>query len=340
MPKDVLLYGVIDSYSAPEVIKEINEVVEADPEAEVIVRVNTPGGSPEYGWGIAAKLQSLKAGFVLYNDGQSHSMGMFLNCYAKKSFAVDTNEFLVHRAAYPMWYESDPDFMDEATRGNLERVNKSLRTAFENKVDGKKFEEITGVKIKDIFSMNGRAEVYLTAKQAKQIGLIDEIITLTPSKKSEIDALYEKAALRVNPKRSEEEKKDKNLPKIEAMTIEKLKAEHPELYASIFKAGETAGITAGTTSERERVNACLEFLDIDKEGALKIVKEGRNLNQADMAAFTVKSIKEAKKTALGKEGAASEIHTDEEEITTEVKTEEKKTLDEFLKNTRAELKKG
>lgn len=333
MPKDVLLYGVIDSYSAPEVIREINEVVDEDPEAEVTVRVNTPGGSPEYGWGIAAKLQSLKGGFVLYNDGQSHSMGMFLNCYTKKSFAVDTNEFLVHRAAYPSWYESDPNFMDEPTRANLERVNKSLRTAFENKVDVKRFEEITGVKVKDIFSMDGRVEVYLTAKQAKQIGLITDIITLTPSKKSELDALYEKAAMRT-PGKKTEENKDKNLPKIEAMTIEKLKAEHPELYNSIFNAGETSG----ATKERKRVNACLKFIDIDKEGVLKIVKEGRDLDQEDMADFAVKSINAGKKAALAGEGKDSKVET--EEVETEAKTDEKKTLEEFTKLTRAELKKG
>src|ERR1700739_2086809 len=186
MKKEVLAYGSIDSYSSAEFIT----AMEAASSDDVTVRVNTEGGSPEYGWGMIAKFAEHTGGKLIKGDGQAHSMGAFLFCYADKGSreCLDVCEFLIHRAAYADWYENS-DMFDDAMKGNLERVNASLQKAFTNTVDVKLFEEIAneqieGIKVADIFKLDSRLEIFLTAKQAKKIGLVDKVISITPEKRS------------------------------------------------------------------------------------------------------------------------------------------------------------
>ncbi len=56
MPKEVLFYGPVTGYGSMEFIQQANEALEDDETAEVTYRVNTPGGEPEYGWGMCAKI--------------------------------------------------------------------------------------------------------------------------------------------------------------------------------------------------------------------------------------------------------------------------------------------
>jgi ATP-dependent protease ClpP protease subunit len=288
MQKELLIYGSIDAYSSSEFIKEFSN----SEATELTVRINSNGGNPEYGFGMIAKFKEFEGKKKIKVDGKAYSMGAFFLAYADEVEALDVSEFLVHRAAYPSWFEKDSQLFDENTKGNLERINASLRSAFENKVDVAKFEEIKGVKVKDIFSMDNRLDVFLTAKEAKKIGLIDRIVNITPSKAAEINsyveamASYDKGLLI---------KSELNQNPIK-MTIDKLKAEHPEVFASV--------VALGVAQERDRVEACLAFVEIDAKGVKEAIEAGKPLSQKQMAEFAMKAFNNNALEATKKEAAA------------------------------------
>lgn len=284
---DVLLYGRFDSDSVSTFIEDVAAVEYA--EETLTVRVNTIGGEPEYMWGAIAKFNEFKGNKSVKNDGQSHSAGLFFNCYCKDREALDVTEFLLHRCAYPSWVESNPDFFDDARRGNLERVNKSLQKALENTVDVPKLEAImaakTGnasIKLKDIFSMDGRAEVYLTASEAKKIGLIDRIIKITPEKTAEISAL-KAGKIFIPAKAAETESKPIK------MTKEELQAAHPGVYTAIFNEGKTAG----ATEMKKVAEVWLHYAVIDPKACTEGLKTGEAPSPLQIIEFTEKKFAKA-----------------------------------------------
>jgi ATP-dependent protease ClpP protease subunit len=289
--QEVLIYGGIDECTSAEFIEEINEALALDANSEITVRVNTPGGSPEYAWGMIAKFAELKGKKMVKNDGKSHSMGLYFNCYVENASALDVTQFLLHRAAYPDWIEKDPEYFSEAMRTNLENINKNLRKAFEAKIDVAKFEKLKNVTVNQVFAMDSRIDVMLTAKEAKQIGLINEITTITPSIKAEIES-YERRAFSIAAKYNGKEIII-NQPKNKTMTIETLKAEHPSVYAQV--------LALGVAQEKDRTSACLVFIDADAKGVKEAIASGNPLSATQMAEFTMKAVNAATLTKLENE---------------------------------------
>lgn len=277
MPKELLIYGRVDEVSSSDFINGINEVEETE---DLTVRINTNGGEPEYLWGMAAKFNEFKGNKSVKVDGKAYSAGMLFLCYADNVEALDVSEMLVHRAAYPKWYEESEMFTAEM-RGNLDRINLSLRKAIEAKIDVAKFEALKGVKMKDIFSMETRIDVFLTAKEAKEIGLIDKIVKLTPTKKAEIQSYIDVCiAAEFEPFKKEAQKEEVKPKNENKMDINKLRAEHPELFAQVVK--------QGTDAERDRVGAWMAFVDVDAEAVGKGIKEGTMLSATAMAELSRK----------------------------------------------------
>lgn len=292
MAKEILLYGPIFSQSSADFINAINEVGEDE---ELIVRVNTPGGEVAAGWGMVAKFKEFKGKKTVKIDGQAMSMGFMFAAYADDVDALDVSQFMLHRAAYPSWYEKE--FMTEDEKENLQNMNKSLESAIKAKIDVKKFEGIFGKKMKDIFSMDDRINVYMTAKQAKEIGLVSSISKITPQKKaelkSELDSVilkYAEEFKKVAAFYAEEPPKSQILKPNTVMTKESLKAEHPDLYASIVK--------EGIENERDRVSAWLTYVDADQKTVVDSIKAGSELKQAQMAELSLKAMQLVSKGAI------------------------------------------
>lgn len=325
MPKEVLIYGDIDEYSSAEFITSINEQLSLNANSEFTVRINTNGGSPEYTWGMISKFKEINAKSVQI-DGKAYSMGLFFACYTDNVKALDVSNFILHRAAYPSWIENDENYFTDSMRSNLASINKSLRAAFEAKVDVQKFENLKSVKDKGItldmvFSMDSRIDVSLTAKEAKQIGLVNEIISITPSIKAEIESKLKNKMIAVSAKYSSEAQLTENQKKIknQNMTIEQLKAEHPALFAQV--------VALGVEQERDRVEACMAFIDVDAVGVKAAIESGKNLSQKQMADFAIKAFS---KEALNNnviESAATIITPAPEAPLTDSEIEAKKEKD-------------
>jgi ATP-dependent Clp protease, protease subunit len=258
MPTQILLYKTIQDETADTLMREMDAAGDDD----VVLRINTRGGSPELTFGLVAKFNELKGKKTVKVDGAAYSAGAFFLCYADNVDALDVSVILLHRAAYSEWYEKD--YMTDDQRKNLDMVNASLRKALENKVDVAALEKISGITMDQLFAMDTRIDINLTAKEAKKIGLVDTITTITPAKQKEISALaqtcraeiFERVAAFADPSPKTNTK----------MTKDQFKAEHPEAYAQI--------VAEATTQERERVAAFMEFADVDADGVKTAISTG------------------------------------------------------------------
>lgn len=304
MKKAINLYFSIFNWSADYVINAMEEHTGE----EFTMRINSPGGDVFAGWGIAAKMRETPAKVVAKVDGIAASMAAFLLLFADEVHMSTMGRVMIHRADGPVRNDQDQQFLDG--------VNADLKKALKAKIDSKKLKELKGVSIEQIFNPEGRIDVWLSAKEAKAIGLVDKVIKLAPAKLSAledftpsiaamgftappvVDTYEEKGAEAVESTPVINNKNNKSI-----MTAEQFQREHPEAYASILKGAASA--------ERDRVNAWLKFMDVDAEAVKKGIEDGEPLGQTAIADFMAKIAKNTA-TANLKAEAAGTTTTEEE----------------------------
>lgn len=305
---EVLLYGPIWYQSSIDFINAIN-AVEGD---SLTIRVNTGGGEVSYGYGMIAKFKEFEGTKNVKIDGTAYSMGAIFAVYADNVEALDVSKFMFHRAAMSPWYEDE--YMTDAERDHLIMINADFEKAFRAKVDVKKFEELKDVKVKDLFSMDTRIDVFLSASEAKQIGLVSKIVNITPKKQTaiknemaKIAASYGLEAMSMTLEHNEPNNNglDPNKKVISKtnikMTIEQLRADHPELFAQV--------VAIGTAEEHDRVGAWMKFVKADADAVATGITSGKNIGQTEMADFTVKMISAQTLEKVTAEGQVTKVET-------------------------------
>lgn len=308
MRREILLYSSVYSWSAADVITRLEEARNED----ATLRVNSPGGEVVSWYGVYAKILERKDKDTLVKvDGRADSGAAYLLCYVSNAECLDVSTFIFHRAAWPEWIESNPEYFTAEIRASLETMNGKLRAAIEGKVTAEEWEKVTGVSLDDLFSLDQRIDVKLDAKQAKKLGLVNKIVAITPERKAEIEAHVMSIAATSVPTApaattAQTKPAPQQQPKIsKTMTILELQQQHPEVYAS--------AVSAGVTQERDRVCAHLAFVTIDAEAVVKGIKAGEPLSQTALAEFTMKAIS---KQQLGNITADSAAATTTPETTT------------------------
>ena len=294
MAKEILLYFPIYSYTAERFINEM----EANKDDDVCIRMNCPGGDVMASMGMIAKYNEHKGGKSVKVDGRAASMGAYICAMADDVECLNTSEFLIHRAAFPDWVENDKNVFTDDMKAMLTRHNGVLRSALENKIDGAKFKRITGKSFDEVFSMDSRIDVSLTADQAQKLGLVTKVIPLNQSKKREINALASQVGIAAFYNESETIEANSETPiKNTVMTIQDVKA-NAEVYAAI-----KAEIVA---EEKDRIGAFAEFSTIDPAAVLAEIVAGNKFTQTFGAKMHAASIK---KLGLGNIAASTEQST-------------------------------
>lgn len=317
MAKEILLYSDIYSWSAEDAIRQMNDVGTND----VVLRWNNNGGELRYGWAILLKAKEIKGKKLFKNDGECHSMSAFAFLYNDNNECIDTGCFGFHRASFGFNYENDPDLFIEDERNDLIAKNASLRAAMEAKLDIPKFERITKTTLDELFSLNGRKEVKLSAPEALECKLINRIIQLTPSLESEISAKKEAITAHYLPYKIAAKTETKN--NISTMnTIEEIKAQKPELYKAIF----AKGVKRGIEKEFERVDAISAFIETDSKGAIEAIKSRKPLTTAQQTEFLRKEFSKGKAAEIEAESPEA-IALNKKNV--EAKTEAQKELAAF-----------
>lgn len=301
MAKEIYLYSGIYSYTSEYVISQL----QAFAKEPVTLRVNTPGGYVSAGWGIAAKIKE-HGNVTIQIDGQVASMGTTLLPSAKRVVALDVSRIMIHRADGPTENDEDQKLLDG--------INVDLKAFLSRKIDEKKFKEITGYTLDEIFDPTKRIDVWLTGEQAKEIGLVQEVIKMNEQDASAFSDIMSRIAAEQQASQSQNSNFNSN-----KMTIDDIRAKHPEAYAQI--------VALGATQERDRVGAWLAFADVDVQAVKKGVEEGKPISQTAMADFMRKSFSKEKLAAVESDGAAAVATAGEDP--TKVKTEKGAALAAF-----------
>jgi ATP-dependent protease ClpP protease subunit len=309
MAKELYLYSPIYDFVAEDLISSLEENKDED----ITLRLNTPGGNVFAGWGIIAKMKEHSGKFKVKIDGYAASMGAIIVLFASDVEALDVSRIMIHRADR---YISSPE--DQIFLNN---VNKELKAKLASKINLDKLRELKGITLDEIFNPEGKIDVWLTAKEAKEIGLINKITKIKPEEvKAFNQAMFDVAAKLDDPAKNVLKPENKN------MTLQELKAQHPEVYA--------AAAAEGVAKEKDRVGAWVTFAHIDLEEVKKGIKSGEGISQTAMAEFTMKSLNAQSLKNISGENADT---VSPEATTKKVVTPKEKEISDWTSEVMAEL---
>ena len=170
--KLITLYHPIFADTAEAFIKAMHD---ADGE-DVTIRSNNAGGSVFAGWGMIAALTESKSNITYKVDGYAASMSTYMAMFAKDVECLDVTRFMIHRADGRVESKEDQLFLDS--------VNNQLREKMNEKFDSNQFQAISGVSIDALFDLEERKDVWLSAQQALEIGLVSKINRVTPEQQT------------------------------------------------------------------------------------------------------------------------------------------------------------
>ncbi|MBK5282235.1 MAG: ATP-dependent Clp endopeptidase proteolytic subunit ClpP [Nitrospiraceae bacterium] len=165
----IFLGAPIDDVFANLVIAQLLFLEAEDPEKDINLYVNTPGGSVTAGLGIYDTMQYVKPPINTICLGQAASMGAFLLTAGTKGkrFALPNARVMIHQ---PMGgFQGQATEIDIHAREILkirERLNEIMA-----KHTGQPLEKI---------SQDTERDYFMSAEEAKRYGLIDEVITRPP----------------------------------------------------------------------------------------------------------------------------------------------------------------
>ena len=165
----IFLGAPIDDVFANLIIAQLLFLEAEDPEKDINLYVNSPGGSVTAGLGIYDTMQYVKPPINTICLGQAASMGAFLLTAGTKGkrFALPNARIMIHQ---PMGgFQGQATEIDIHTREILkirERINEIMA-----KHTGQPLEKI---------AQDTERDYFLSAEEAKRYGLIDEVITRPP----------------------------------------------------------------------------------------------------------------------------------------------------------------
>lgn len=331
--KKLLLYAPIYRYTAEAFV---NKMLEVDAAEDLEIWVNSPGGSVFAGWSIIGPLNERTGKNIAKVFGDASSMAFYSLLFMDRVEALDVSSFMIHRADGYTETDEDKQFLVD--------VNKQLRSKLEAKIDPEKFKEVTGKTFDQIFDLNQRIDVILSAKDAKKIGLVDKIIKVDSEKLAAFsekfvsfydsddefsrgsDVIIDDDNARGSAEKDQNINKNKVEQKqIKKMTREEFKSQNPEAYAEI--------VAQAQKDERDRIEAFLEFVEIDAESVKKHISEGNAMTNKFMAEMTKKMASNAMKKEIKEDAPENQNLNAEDE-----KKKEEIEAENFEKEVNAHMK--
>jgi len=161
----IFLGTEVNDVVANVIIAQMLFLQSEDPEKDINLYINSPGGSVTAGLGIYDTMQFLKCDICTYCVGQAASMGAFLlSSGAKgKRFSLPNARIMIHQP----WggFQGQATDIDIHAREIL-RLKERLNQIMADNC-GKKITELTNDTERDNF---------LSAEEAKDYGLVDEVV--------------------------------------------------------------------------------------------------------------------------------------------------------------------
>jgi ATP-dependent Clp protease protease subunit len=163
----IFLGTPIDDHVANLVTAQLLFLASEDPEKDISVYINSPGGSISAGMAIYDTMQYVRPDVVTYCIGQCASIAALLLCAGapKKRFALPNGRVLIHQP----WMSG---LSGQATDIDI-HAKEILRT---RTTLNKLLAHHTGQLLEKI-EKDVERDFIMTAEQAKQYGVVDEIIS-------------------------------------------------------------------------------------------------------------------------------------------------------------------
>ena len=173
----VMLNGVVEDQMANSVIAQLLFLESEDPDKDILLYINSPGGQVSAGLGIYDTMQFIKCDVSTVVIGQACSMGSFLAQAgaAGKRIVLPESRTMIHRVS-------------SGTRGTSGTVHvqelqfeDALRSMEESKKVNKRLTELyvrhnTAGKTYEQMAETMKFDTFLTAQEAVEWGLADKVV--------------------------------------------------------------------------------------------------------------------------------------------------------------------
>ena len=162
----IFLGEEVTDVSANLVVAQLLFLESEDPNKDIQLYINSPGGSVSAGWAIYDTMQYIKCDVSTICIGMAASMGAFLLAGGKKEkrFALPNAQIMIHQpSGGAQGQASDIKIVAEEILKSRKRLNEYLAAN-------------TGQPL-DVIEADTERDNYMTADEAKAYGLIDAVIT-------------------------------------------------------------------------------------------------------------------------------------------------------------------
>ncbi len=161
----IVLSDEVNDATASLVVAQLLYLESQDPDKDISLYINSPGGSVTAGLAIYDTMQYIKCDVATICMGMAASMGAFLlSSGAKgKRYALPNSEVMIHQPMGGMQGQaSDMQIAAQHIQNTKEKLNAILA-------------ENTGRSIEEI-AVDTDRDNWLSAEQAKEYGLVDKVI--------------------------------------------------------------------------------------------------------------------------------------------------------------------
>ena len=166
MDRIIFLGTQIDDYTANVIQAQLLYLDSSDPGKDISIYINSPGGSVYAGLGIYDTMQYISSDVKTICTGMAASMAAVLLVAGEKGkrFALNHSRVMIHQ---PMGGAQGQASDIEITAREIQKLKKELYTIISNH---------SGVPFKKVEKDSDR-DYWMTSAEAKQYGMIDEVLT-------------------------------------------------------------------------------------------------------------------------------------------------------------------
>ena len=165
----VFLVGEVEDHMANLVVAQLLFLESEDPDKDIYLYINSPGGVVTAGMSVYDTMQFIKPDVCTLCLGQACSMGSFLLAAGApgKRYSLPSSRIMIHQVLGGFKGQaSDIEIHARETLRIKEEMNKKL--SFHT---GRSYEEVVRATDRDNF---------MSAEEARNFGLIDEVLTKRP----------------------------------------------------------------------------------------------------------------------------------------------------------------
>lgn len=163
----IFLLGPVEDYMANVIVAQMLFLQAEDPKKEISLYINSPGGSVTAGLSIYDTMKFVSCPVNTLCMGQAASMGAFLLSSGDKRKALPNSRIMIHQPSGGSQGQATDMRIRMKEMDNIELILNNILA----KNTGKTLEQI---------QIDTNRDNFMSAAEAKNYGLIDEIVELKP----------------------------------------------------------------------------------------------------------------------------------------------------------------